>query len=143
MHEFNLFQDWELQRERLNVRHAGHQRSPKSAADDKNVVCTPVNHAASARQNEWVSDITASHTGFSREDYRSGCSHFWTDVPHQSFKLVGKKKKNRRRISDGPRGVCGHEKMQSRQKKRKKKHRAYLVSEALLITLHLKTSSYN
>ena len=103
----------------------------KDTDQDKNIFCSgTLSH--SARYDICVLENTASCTDFTGEDYRSGCSQFWEDVPHQNFMPVGKAKK-RRRHSDSLSCVGGPEKMWHRPKKKKKRKRkkAYLVSEQI------------
>ena len=129
----DLFQDWELQRERLIVRRAILQTTstsytPKRTTHDKSIVGTDTLNDAD-RLTDCTSDSSASCADFTREDYTRGCSQFWADVPHQTFTVVGKAKK-RKRNADGRSGVGSPEKKKKiRPKKRKKKHKAYLVSE--------------
>lgn len=131
------FQDWDLQRERLNVRHSSPSTtsSPisKDADNDKTIFWNGASHTAIQSDRRVLDNrSTTSCTNF--EDYRRGCSQFWVDVPHQTFTRVGKTKKRRKTFTDWS-CVGSQEKRWKRPKKKKRKKRtAYLVSEWILRT---------
>lgn len=96
---------------------------------DKSIVLTgTLSH--DARHNDSVLDKTASCTNYTHEEYITGCGQFWADVPHETFTPVATKTKKPRKKSVDLRCVGGQEKRWHRPKKKKrKKEKAYLVSE--------------
>lgn len=127
-----MFQDWELQCERLKVQRAVPQTVSTSSScllkDTNHDSNTLWNRTNAAVHNDCVLDNRTSCTNFTHEDYISGFSQFWADVPHQTFTPVCKKKK--RRNSDVRCCAMSGQKKCHRPKKRKrKKPKAFLVSE--------------
>ena len=122
--------DWELGREQLSVRPAIPCETPIAPDNCKNVSDSD-RTSNCLRRNDSVLDnrvpeLPCDH--FTSEEYRSGSSRFWADVPHETFTVAAKKKRKRNSLCADSSVANKKIPKHKQTKKRKKKHKGYLVS---------------